>query len=52
MHAGEILSTHLQRKKFLLSCRKNVPQPKVSEIINEYLDEDTNNYNEIRSNLS
>ena len=27
-------------------------QPKVTEIINEYLDEDTNNYNEMRNNLS
>ena len=37
---------------FLYLNGKNVLQPKVSEIINEYLDKDTNNYNQMRNNLS
>ena len=39
-------------KNFLYLNRKNVLQPKVSEIINDFLDEDSNNYNEMRNNLS
>ena len=39
-------------KNFLYLNGKNVLQPKVSEIINEYLDKDTNNYNQMRNNLS
>ena len=34
-----------KEKNFLYLNGKNVLQPKVSEIINEYLDKDTNNYN-------
>ena len=52
MCATEILSAYLQGKKFLYLNRKNVLQPKVTEIINEYLNEDTGNYNEMKNNLS
>ena len=41
-----------KEKNFLYLNRKNVLQPKVTKIINEYLNEDTENYNEIRNNLS
>ena len=41
-----------KEKNFLYLNGKNVLQPKVSEIINEYLDKDTNNYNQMRNNLS
>ena len=52
MHVREILLTHLQGKNFLYLNGKNVLQPKVFKIINEYLDDDTNNYNEMRNSLS
>ena len=52
MHVGEILLTHLQGKNFLYLNGKNVLQPKVFKIINEYLGDDTNNHNEMRNNLS
>ena len=41
-----------KENNFLYLNNKNVLQPKVSEIINEYLNEDTENYNEMRNNLS
>ena len=41
-----------KEKNFLYLNVKNVQQPKVTEIINEYLDKYTNNYNEMRKNLS
>ena len=41
-----------KENNFLYLNGKNVLQPKVSEIINEYLDKDTNNYNQMRNNLS
>ena len=41
-----------KEKNFLYLNRKNVLQPKVTKIINEYLNEGTENYNEIRNNLS
>ena len=52
MHASEILSSYLQGKNFLYFNGKNVLQPKVTEIINEYLNKDTENYNKMRNNLS
>ena len=41
-----------KENNFLYLNDKNVLQPKVSEIINEYLNEDTENYHEMRNNLS
>ena len=41
-----------KQKNFLYLNRKNALQPKVTERINKYLDEDTNSYNKIRNNLS
>ena len=52
MHAGEILSAHLQQKKNIYLNGKKVLQPKVTEMTNTYLNEDTENYNEMRNNLS
>ena len=41
-----------KNKNFLYLNRKNVPQPKVSEIITEFLRENEENYVALRSNLS
>ena len=41
-----------KEKNFCYLNRENVLQPKVTKIINEYLNEDTENYNEMRNNLS
>ena len=41
-----------KEKRLIYLNRKNVQQSKVTEIINEYLDEDTNIYNKMRNNLS
>ena len=41
-----------KNKNFLYLNRKNVPQPKVSEIITEFLGENEENYVALRNNLS
>ena len=41
-----------KEKYFLYLSGKNVLQPKVTEIINKYLNENAENYNEMRNNLS
>ena len=41
-----------KEKNFLYLNAKNVLQPKVSKIINEYLNENIENYHEMRTNLS
>ena len=41
-----------KEKKVLYLNGKNMLQPKVAELINDNLDEETNNYNEMRNNLS
>ena len=41
-----------KEKNFCYLNGENVLQPKVTKIINEYLNEDTENYNEMRNNLS
>ena len=41
-----------KENNFLYLNGKNVLQPKVSEIINRYLNEGTENSNEMRNNLS
>ena len=44
---------HICKEKNALYLNgKNMLQPKVAEIINDNLDEETNNYNEMRNNLS
>ena len=40
-----------KEKNFLYLNGKNVLQPRVTEILNEYLDENVENYNEMRNNL-
>ena len=52
MHAWEILQAHLQGKKCLHLNGKNVLLLKVLEIITDFLNEDENNYKELRNNLS
>ena len=45
MHAAKILPAHLQEKKnFHYLNGKNVMQPKVSEIIDDFLNETDENY--------
>ena len=41
-----------KEKKFLYPNGKNVLQPKVSEIINDFLNEGEENYKDLRNNLS
>ena len=44
---------HICKEKNVLYLNgKNMLQPKVAELINDNLDEETNNYNEMRNNLS
>ena len=52
IHATKILQTHLQIKKFLYLNGKNVLQPKLVEIIIDFLNEHENNYRKLRNNLS
>ena len=40
-----------KEKNFLYLNGKNLLQPRVTEILNEYLDENVENYNEMRNNL-
>ena len=47
MHSGKVLQTYLQRAKLLFNG-KNVLQPKVVEIITDFIKEDENNYKQLR----
>ena len=51
-HACEILQAHLQGKNFLYLNGKIMLQPKVLEIITDFLNENENNYKKLRKNLS
>ena len=52
MYASAILPAHLEGESFLYLNGKNVLQPKVSEIINDFLNEGEENYKDLRNNLS
>ena len=51
-HVCEILQAHLQGKNFLYLNGKIMLQPKVLEIITDFLNENENNYKKLRKNLS
>ena len=51
MYAAKILQTRLEGKNFLYLNSKNVLQPKVLEIITDFLQRDKDNYKKLRNNL-
>ena len=52
MHAAKMLSARMQESNFLYLNGNNVRQPKVPEIITDFLNEGKENYIELRNNLS
>ena len=52
MHAAKMLSASMQESNFLYLNGNKVLQPKVPEIITDFLNEGKENYIELRNNLS
>ena len=52
MYASTVLPAHLQGEKLFYLNGENVLQPKVSEIINDFLNKGKENYKDLRNNSS